>query len=82
MKQSFEDVSVGLERLGAAIRVLGTYTTNYKCVNCSGDIVVPGQIEMTFDLLADYADLMGEQMDEILLQRSESAKEHSKIVAL
>lgn len=72
------DVSVGIERLGAAIRVLGTYTTNHKCENSDGDIVNPIQVEMTFDLLADYADLISEQLE----RYSEAPIENKKIHAL
>ena len=72
MKKDIFDISVGLERLGAAVRVLGTYTINHKCANSDGDIVNPIQIEMTFDLLADYADTMREQLDELMCKRSGS----------
>ena len=71
MKMDTDDVIVGLERLSAMISVFGTYASWNKC---GGDDlpVAPHVMNEAYDMIADYARMLGEQLQELEYPKSAS----------
>lgn len=64
MKRTADDIIVGLERLSAMITVFGTFASWHKCEN-TDSVVTPMVMNNAYDMMADYAEMLEEQLTDI-----------------
>ena len=71
MKMDIDDITVGLDRLSAMITVFGTYASWNRCE--TDDVTIaPHVVNNAYDMIADYARMLGEQLQELEYPKSAS----------
>lgn len=64
MKRDIDNVMEGLDYLSAMLTVFGTYASQYPCETDDAE-VSPHIRLMAYDLMADYASILREQLEDL-----------------
>ena len=73
-KRDVDDIIVGLHRLSAAITVFGTYASWHKCESDEA-VISKAYMNSAYDALADYAEMLGEQLSAIQYPEVETVEQ-------